>query len=348
MKILFRYTGFPLGEHMRTWPGHAAKWCWWCIYDCLVELGHEVVPMNWNDEQPPPGPFDAVFSIQHLEGLEDVAGPETIKIIRTTMMDRFHHNDYIMRRVAETNARRASELIERRLLPLFTDPYWSFDQADHLLILGNDVVRSTYPSEYRDRMVLHNTCAFNKPGEIVMRDYIPEQRAFLYHAGSGAVHKGLDLVLEAFADLPDLTLHVTGNYRAEEDFLAEYAKELALPNIHFHGWVVVQSKQFKDILNACYAFILPTCSEGQSPAVATCLSLGLYPIISKWTGHDLPEGCGTILPDLTVDAVKEAILSLPGDDELLRQVSIMQAEALVKYSGETFRNTMMRHLKEWL
>ena len=181
-----------------------------------------------------------------------------------------------------------------------------------------------------------------------MRDYIPEERAFLFHAGSGAVHKGLDLVIEAFARHPELTLHITGNYRHEPDFIDEYRAELELPNIHYHGWVVVASERFEEILSQCVAFVLPTCSEGQSPAAATCMALGLYPILSIYAGHDLPDGCGIRLSELTVDEVEEAILSLPDDDELLRQVSIIQPYALDRYSRDTFKNQMIHYLKEWL
>lgn len=77
-------------------------------------------------------------------------------------------------------------------------------------------------------------------------------------------------------------------------------------------------------------------------------TLGLYPIISRYTGIDLPEGCGTYLDGLTVEDVENAIMNMPNDDELLRQVGIMQSDALVRYSRETFRKTMTGYLKEWL
>jgi glycosyltransferase involved in cell wall biosynthesis len=351
MRVLFRYPGFPL-EGMKNFTGHASKWAWWCIYDCLVELGHEVLSINWNytltaikyiNDNGRRAKFDAVFSIQHLDGIEDVMDEDTIKIVRLTAADRHFHNGMVRRRYAAVNGRRGADLQLRRLL----EKYSSIADADHILLNGNEWTRSTYPERIRDRIVTMDTCAANAT-ETPLRDFIPENRSFMFHAGSGAVHKGLDLVLEAFSKHPEWNLHITCNLRGEPDFLKEYEYELGLPNIHYHGWTVVASKKFQDILSECYAFILPSCSEGQSPAVATCLTLGLYPIISRYTGIDLPEGCGTYLNGLTTLDIEEAIQSLPDDDELLRQVAILQADAQVRYSREVFRNTMMGYLKGWL
>jgi hypothetical protein len=313
-------------------------------------LGHDVTPVKWTDQKwKPPGVYDAVVSIQHLRGIDDAMDDSTIKIIRTSMSDRVYHNNIIRQRTDQANARRNTNSLEyHRLLSEYDDPHWSLDAADHILVLGNETVKNTYPKEYHEKMTLHDTSAANRPDEVVRRNWIPEQRSFLYHAGSGAIHKGLDLCLEAFAKHPDWTLHVTSNLNPEPDFLKEFTPEFMMPNIHYHGWVVVQSRLFQKILNECYVFIMPTCSEAQSPATATCMSLGLYPIISKFTGHDLLEGCGIELPELTVEAVEQAVLSLPDDDELLRQVKVIQENALHKYSQERFRNTMMKHLRDWL
>jgi len=346
-RVLFRYTGIPLIKEFGNFTGHAGKWCWWCIADILKELGHEIVPLNWNNElQPGQGIFDAIFSIQHLDRLGSVSNESTINIIRLTASNWIHHNLLSLNRVESLNKRRGCDLQVRRLLPVRDNS--SFDIADHILINGNERSKGTYPKRYWGKITTMNTCAANAGKDITLRDFIPEQREFLYHAGSGAIHKGLDLVLEAFARHPEWTLHITSNLRGEQDFLKEFKPELDLPNIHYHGWVVVQSRHFQFLLKRIHCFILPSCSEGQSPAVATCLTLGLYPIISRYTGIDLPEGCGIYLDELTIDAVEQAVLNLPDDKELLRQVSVLQQDALVKYSRETFRDTMTGYLREWL
>lgn len=349
MNILFRYTGIPLDPSFESFTGHAGKWCWWAIAQSIKELGHVITPLNWSDDFTPSQVYDAIFSIQHLHGLEGAYNADTVKIFRLTMCDAFYHNRTIKARVNAVNARRNANLQYRRLLPEYVNHYRSYDLADAIFLNGNDHNRWTYPDRYWRKIIPMNTCAAN----VVypeMRKHIPRQRAFLYHAGAGAIHKGLDLVLEAFARHPEWRLHITSNLRGEPDFMKEFAYEFSLPNITYYGWTVVQSSQFQRILSECYAFVLPTCSEGQSPAVATCLTLGLYPVISRFTGIDLPDGCGLFIEELTVDCVEEMIQKLidTSDKEVLRQVSILQSDAIVKYGREKFRETMKGYLKEFL
>ena len=106
------------------------------------------------------------------------------------------------------------------------------------------------------------------------------------------IHKGLDLLLEAFARLPDYHLMVCGpvpfepftaaqpdlqrrarldgNYYSDpssvalgEDFLREYERELhRTPNIHTVGWVDIGSQQFLEITQSCVAVVYASCPEG--------------------------------------------------------------------------------------
>ena len=349
MKVLFRYTGFPLSPRMAHFTGHAGKWCWWCIYDILKGLGHDVTPHDWNLPVPNEK-YDAVFSIQHLQGIEPACTPDTIKIMRLTMADPVYHNHMMDQRVEIVSYRKNAKLVVRRKLQLHHDHYKSIEQADYVIMNGNDYNRRTYPEHLRHKIHLANTAAANIKDKPDMRTFIPKARHFLWHAGSGAIHKGLDLCLEVFAKHPEWTLHITGNLKHEPDFIRAYDKELNLPNVLYHGWMLVADRKFKMMLENVFAFINPTCSEGQSPAVATCLSLGLYPIISRYTGVDLPEGCGLFIEELTIDCVEEMVgkAMAMSNKELLRQVQITQADALEKYSREKFRETMAYHIKEAL
>ena len=74
---------------------------------------------------------------------------------------------------------------------------------------------------------------------------------FLWIGSQGLVHKGLDLVLEAFARMPDLHLTVCGPIREEPAFEAAFRRELyATPNIETLGWVDIASPAFADLLPA--------------------------------------------------------------------------------------------------
>ena len=344
MNILFRYTGVPLEPEFGAFTGHAGKWCWWCIGDILQTLGR-ITPIDWNEPFTPSGVYDAIFSIQHLNGLTGAFDGHTKKIVRLTMSDPNYHNRAIREQVYNASMRRDTKFELRRLLPENDN---RLDLADVILMNGNEHNKRTYPKELWSKIITMNTCASNV-GDVELRDEI-KGRGFLFHAGSGAIHKGLDLALEAFAKHPEWELHITANLRNEPDFMREYAKELSLPNIHYHGWVVVSSPLFQSILDKCIAFINPTCSEGQSPAVATCLTLGLYPIISRYTGIDLPDRCGIYLDELTVDGVEEGVeeFLFLNDDEILDEISVIQSDAMVRYSRDAFRENMTKVLKEAL
>ena len=63
-------------------------------------------------------------------------------------------------------------------------------------------------------------------------------------SGTGLVYNGLDLVLEAFAQEPDLTLHVVGPVQTEPDFVQIYKNELFhTPNIKVHGYLTPRSPE---------------------------------------------------------------------------------------------------------
>ncbi|HSH31500.1 MAG TPA: glycosyltransferase, partial [Candidatus Saccharimonadales bacterium] len=169
--------------------------------------------------------------------------------------------------------------------------------------------------------------------------------------GGGAVHKGLDLVIDVFAKNPQLTLNIIGNLEQEQDFLNAYQYELSeLPNITYHGPLNPAGKKFNDVTSRVFCFIAPSCSESISTAVATCLQLGLMPIISRDTGIDLPDGCGIYLESCSVEEIEAAVLKVSGmdNDSLTDQIARCQQTALRQYSREKFSQDMTRYLAKVL
>jgi glycosyltransferase involved in cell wall biosynthesis len=69
------------------------------------------------------------------------------------------------------------------------------------------------------------------------KDFDACRRNFLWFGSGGFIRKGLDLVLEAFAGMPEYHLTVCGPIEEERDFQQAFAKELYdTPNIHTLGW----------------------------------------------------------------------------------------------------------------
>lgn len=172
----------------------------------------------------------------------------------------------------------------------------SFAVADFAALIGNRQTLQTYPKEWRRQLTLVTTNTLNPPLIKTAEQICRSGNGFLWHFGHGAVHKGLDLVLEAFASMPHCRLHITAGLNNEPDFLKLYHRELfELPNITCHGFMDCQSAEFRSLLEQCFCFIAPSCAEGISPACAMLMKSGLYPVLSNNCGIDLPPGCGTIL-----------------------------------------------------
>ena len=165
-----------------------------------------------------------------------------------------------------------------------------------------------------------------------------DARTFLWFAGSGAVHKGMDLVLEHFARRTDLTLHCVGPYEAERDFVTAYARELySTPNIVSHGWMLPSDPRFAAIAGQACAFVLPSCSEGMSPAAVTCMSFGLIPVVTRRCGLNLPPDVGRIVDDQVTNlGWAVADIADRARVELAEEMVRVQALALARHSRSAF------------
>ncbi|MDB5204370.1 MAG: glycosyl transferase family 1 [Candidatus Taylorbacteria bacterium] len=180
----------------------------------------------------------------------------------------------------------------------------NFEIADFVFGFGNEHTVNTFPESNKITLLPQSLPAiFYLP----KRDWNEAQHHFLWLSGGGAVHKGLDLLLEIFRSHPDLLLHICGPVKAEKDFVSFYRKELfETPNIIYHGRVDIESEKFKEIHTKCGFIIYPSCSEGQSGAVLVAMSTGLIPIISKETGVTIGNK-GYILQKSFIKDIEEAL-----------------------------------------
>ena len=139
----------------------------------------------------------------------------------------------------------------------------AIENADYAVTYGNQFTLDTY--RYAQKPLFRipiSTCAvFPWPEN---KNYGASRSNFLWFGSEGLVHKGLDLALEAFAEMPEHHLYVCGPLQKEKDFIKAYYKELyETPNIHAVGWVDVDGPEFMGIVNKCLGVVYPSCSEGQ-------------------------------------------------------------------------------------
>ncbi len=178
------------------------------------------------------------------------------------------------------------------------------------MVLGNRFTQATYA--FAGKPVLHVPVSvpFTYP-EAAGKDFAAVRRRYLWFGSGGLVHKGLDLVLEAFAGLPDHELLVCGPIRRERDFERAYFRELyQTPNIRTLGWVDVAPDAFLALARTCLGLVYPSCSEGGGSSVYTCMHAGLLPLVNFEVSVDVAPEYGVLLPRVDPETIQAAVRGL--------------------------------------
>jgi glycosyltransferase involved in cell wall biosynthesis len=309
-------------------------------------LAVEVID-HTNESFVPSGSYELVLGIEPrvLTIAEQVA--DAALVLHLTTAYPAVNNLAESRRLDDLEKRRGLRCQARRHIDPWPLDDARLDQVAAMSLIGNDYTVSTYPGRWQARLTPINVTAS------ALRNVKDERRirraepGFLWFFGSGAVHKGLDLVLEAFAQMPERTLHIAGNIAQERDFMELYRRELHdLPNVHWHGSMKTTSAAFDALIDRCSFVIAPSCSEGMSPAAATCLQAGLLPAVTPQTGITLPKGAGRYLEPCTIEQIQDTAdaLSALSPDERVEQTLAVQAQALDAFSRPRFAATARRYL----
>ena len=226
--------------------------------------------------------------------------------------------------------------------------------SDRVVVLGNEFTVSTMEvggcRPKAERVNLFYFDAYDISPEI--KDYAKARKHLVWFGSLGAVHKGLDLLLEVVKKRPELTLHICGFNPRENSFADYYQKELGnvYPNIVNHGFVDIMGADFRKLMEMSGAVVFPSASEGGSPALLNVVANGaLIPVVSRFTGVDFVQK-PFVIEALNQDAVEQALdayLSL-GDAELLHLAQTFKSEVRRKYSAENYRLRMKQIVAEVL
>jgi hypothetical protein len=343
--VLVSYLPGPLlcGDDDRRLRRHSNAWESREIAALFVMNGYAVDAISWDDTSFVPGrDYAAVFDI--AVNLSRCSRSGAHAFFHATGSDPLFSNMAERDRIDALKERRGVSVAPRRFVKeadveLF---HGNLARADTVTLIGNGVTCATFPEHVR-----HTLHCVVPTGSYLsgIRDphRIHIRREFVWFNGAGAVHKGLDLTLEAFARHPELVLHVVGPYLKERDFAAAYAHELTrCPNIISHGFLSPSSRKFQEITRNILGFVSPSCSEGISTSAVTCMQYGMLPVVSRNSGIDVTEDMGRVLERCTIDEIEETILSLadtPGN-EIRRMIAFSQEYALKRFSREEFSRSM--------
>lgn len=157
------------------------------------------------------------------------------------------------------------------------------------------IMNSRYNAEsmraYFDNVFLVNSNAFINTEYVFDKANLENKikqikRNFLWFGSDGFIHKGVDILIDAFKEMPDFSIDFYGLSATERELF----HKLRVSNTVDCGRVNVQNSEFiNEVINRHCFIIFPSCSEGMSTAVATCMAHGIIPILTKECGFEPNE-----------------------------------------------------------
>lgn len=238
-----------------------------------------------------------------MEKLAPYMDASCTKILHITTAHWKVQNKAAQRRSEDLQKRRGIALAPERQLA----PSYDIEACDLASTIAGDFATESYRYAGKEitRLPLSTTHTYPSPEA---KDVAAVRNSFIWFGGAGALHKGLDLVLEVFAAHPEWKLTVMG--KVGKEFTGAFRRELyELPNITTIGWIDPGSEAFKVACDGALGIVYPSCSEGCASSVVLAMHAGLVPIVSFETGVETKE-FGVQLPTSSIADITQAITSL--------------------------------------
>lgn len=200
-------------------------------------------------------------------------------------------------------------------------------QADLVICLGKQTAKS-YEQVARSVIAINNAGYADQSFDPTAQDFEAGRRNFIYFAGTGNVQKGLDLLIEAFAKMPDLNLFIYSPI--EPEVRRGYKRELLRSNIHYvhhyRFFPKLYSRLFRSAIFTLYAGF----NSGQSTALIGSLALGMIPVVNRESDIDIGD-FGQLIEASAVNDIITAITEISQRSENWYRKAASQA---VKYHAE--------------
>jgi glycosyltransferase involved in cell wall biosynthesis len=306
------------------------------IAELWAEAGYAVDIIHWTNRRfVPQRRYDICIDVRHnLERLAPLLGPRCLRVQHIETGHWLFHTTAQHQRLLDIQRRRGVTLPpDKQVLP-----NRAIEHADCATILGNAFTQSTYAYAGKPlyRIPISTPVPYPWPEQ---KDFDACRRQFIWIGSSGFAHKGLDLVLEAFAGMPEMQLAVCGPTKSEPHFLKLYHRELfETQNIRTVGWVNITGPEFTSLADRSLALIYPSCSEGGGGIAITCMHAGLIPIVSAEASVDVSPATGVELRENTIAAIQAAARDLAARpaDQLRDMARAAWAWARATHTKETF------------
>ena len=303
--------------------------------ETFLEMGYCVDVISYrNSTFIPRKPYSIFVAARtNFERIARLLDDSCIKIVHQDTAHWLFNNHAAYSRLLALQERRGLTLYSARIV----EPNWAVEYADYITILGNQFTIDTYKYAGKEiyRIPISVPAIYPWPED---RDMEACCKNYVWFGSSGFVHKGLDLVLEAFLDMPDYHLTICGPLDQDAAFQKAFHKELyETPNIHTVGWVDIESEHFLNITRNCIGLIYPSCAEGGGGSALTCMHAGLIPVVSYETSIDVDD-FGIVLRENTIAEIKSTIKSLSAlpKHDLLKRARLAWEYARNNHTRERF------------
>lgn len=169
---------------------------------------------------------------------------------------------------------------------------------------GEKPVQRVYPSAFKNARYDQNNSKKR------------QSTSFMVFGVKGFVHKGNDLLIEVFRMHPEWKLYMCGREIDKE------CRQLGIKppcNVIDCGFVDVQSDRFVELAELCPFILLPSCSEGMSTSLLTCMRHGQIPVTMRGTGMDeLSQYC-EFFEDYHIPAIEKKLEALASMADTVRE-----------------------------
>lgn len=311
----------------------------------LNRLGYSVDIINWDDtEFNFKETYDLVISHGGInyENIAKQLFPETTYLYFSTGSYWKFHNQQEEKRFEEFKIRHGKALPNDRRIDYPEEA--ANQRANAIICLGNQGAADTY----KDFEFVYNLPigSFTTQGNAkTIAELEAGRENVLYVAGAGNIHKGLDLVLDAVNELPNLHLYIYTFL--DNDFTHVYAKQLAGNQVTICDFEAFPNEKFLELTRKCNTAIMPSCSEGSPGSIVEAIIQGLIPIVSKEAHIDVDD-FGITLKDNTVDTIKKALSSLVSEDIKKLQLKSKSANriGLTRHSKERYERSLANIVRD--
>ncbi len=347
--VLLSYIVEPLLLEKETQisNAHHHDWLSWKIARTFSRLGYAVDAVDYRDRVfRPEKPYNffigARTNFQRISKLLDKA---CLKIVHLDMAHWLFNNFAAYERCLDIQKRRGAALKSYKMQEM----NWAIESADLATTnLGNQFNVGTYAYSGKPiyQFPLPSCSTFPFPES---KDFEACRKHFIWFGSRGLAHKGLDLVLEAFAGMPDYHLTVCGPVRVENntsknfhfspetDFEKAHHRELFnTPNIRTVGWVDIDTQVFREITNNAMAVIFPSCAEGGGASVITCMHAGLIPCVSYESNVEVGS-FGITLKENTISEIQYSV----------KEMSSWPAEKIHRRARKAWKFARKFHTREY-